>query len=103
MLGVSFGWYSILRIYGLGYKVFKWKNFIYFKLGLSHIIKVKVPKNIKIFFYKSYIFFFSINLYLLKILINIFKKLRDFNFYKAKGLECVTKKIVTKQGKSWVR
>jgi len=80
-------WFFNLYLLGLGYKVFIYKNFIIFKLGFSHYIKLKIPLDILIFFRsKSKIILFSKNYNLLSNFISKLKSFKDFNFYKGKGI-----------------
>lgn len=90
-----------LNLIGLGFKVFKYKNFLIFKLGYSHFLKIKLPKDIFFFSRKfSYITLYSNNKHLLTNFLSKLYKFKSFNFYKGKGLSLVNlNNIILKIGK----
>jgi large subunit ribosomal protein L6 len=47
--GVSRGFITYLRIFGVGYRVFFSKNILTLKLGFSHFVKIRIPNSIQIF------------------------------------------------------
>ena len=47
--GVSRGYFTYLRLVGVGYRVFLINNTLTFKLGFSHFIKIVVPSSIRVF------------------------------------------------------
>jgi ribosomal protein L6P/L9E len=47
--GVSRGYFTYLRLVGVGYRVFLINNTLTFKLGFSHLIKIVVPSSIRVF------------------------------------------------------
>ena len=104
ILEVSVSLFNKLKFTGVGYKVFLMKNFenqlLNFKLGYSHQIYFKVPKEIKIYSLKSTNIFIFANSYqkLMKItaLIRSYKKPEP---YKGKGILYENEKIILKDGK----
>lgn len=94
----------ILKGKGLRMQLKKLKNtwFIYLKLGYSHKIFFKLPKNFwaKIFERRRSILIYSLNYFELKC---ITKKLRDYyplSLYKLRGFFNTTEIIKQKKGKS---
>lgn len=84
---INFGWTVKLNLIGLGYKVFFYKNSLYFRLGYCRMISISVPNNI--FFIvrnKDFIRFMSNDKVLLGNFVSFIKKLRSFNLYKGKGI-----------------
>lgn len=84
---LNYGWTIKLNLIGLGYKVFFYKNSLYFRLGYCRMISIQVPSEI--FFVvrnKEFIRFMSNNKILLGNFVAFIKKLKKFNLYKGKGI-----------------
>lgn len=93
-----------LKLVGVGYRVFLLEIFnnklLQFKLGYSHNIYFKVPKNLSVFCLKSTKLFVSGNFYQyvsqITSLIRSYKKPEP---YKGKGILYEHEKILIKEGK----
>jgi ribosomal protein L6P/L9E len=71
---------------GLGYKITKFENKIFFKIGLSHITTLTVPDPIKILKVKKYkIVAEGLNKIVIGNFLQKIYKLRKCNAYKHKG------------------
>lgn len=105
-LEVSINTCKKLKLVGVGYKVFEAQTvnnnykLIHFKLGYSHSIYFKIPKNIKIQIYQSTKIFISGSNYneVLKIAALI-KKCKIPEPYKGKGILYNNEIIKLKEGK----
>jgi large subunit ribosomal protein L6 len=86
----------IFRGLGLKFNLAENKKYIEFKLGYSHLIKLKIPENIKIKMLKNSIVFSSSNKVLLGNYIYKVKKLKMPNIYKGKGIWYKGEKIKLK-------
>lgn len=79
-----------LVIKGLFFKIIKLKNaYIKFELGYSHSIKIKIPKNIKIYILnkkQTKFIILSNNRQLLINFIKLIKNLKKINPYKKQGI-----------------
>lgn len=93
--------FVVLDLIGLGYKVFKYKNSLFFKLGYSHFLKLDLPEMVFTFSRRrSSLILYSLNRHRLFNFLRLIYKLRSFNFYKGKGFSLVKKSsIVLKVGK----
>lgn len=96
--------YQKLKIVGIGYRSFSVKNFenrlLYFKLGFSHSIFYKIPKNIDFFCKKNTQLFFLGNSY--QHLTQIASSIREIKKpepYKGKGILYSNEIIILKKGK----
>lgn len=93
-----------LNLIGVGFRVsiFKKKSFdlLYFKLGYSHPIYFKIPKNLKVYCLKANKLFIIGNSYLF--ITQIAAMIRSYKNpepYKGKGILYATEKITLKEGK----
>jgi len=72
---------------GIGFKVWKKKNCLKFKLGFSVPIFVRIPNGIKISIYKQKRFSISsLNLHCMRIFAQKLKTLKPIDVYKRKGV-----------------
>ena len=93
-----------LNIIGVGFRVSTLKllgeNLLHFKLGYSHFIYFKIPKNLKIFCFKANKLFILGHSYLfvtqIAALIRSYKRPEP---YKGKGIIYTTETITLKEGK----
>jgi large subunit ribosomal protein L6 len=104
LLDISNFFCKKLNLIGVGYRVSTLKktntDLLHFKLGYSHFIYFKVPKNLKIFCLKSNKLFVVGCSYLFTT--QIAALLRSYKVpepYKGKGIVYATEKIVLKEGK----
>lgn len=99
-LGINNGFFSQLNCKGLGYKAKVEHLHLVFKLGFSHKLYFKIPKDIRIFCPKSNnIIFFGTNKFRL---FNFMHKIQNFkkpDNYKSKGLVFKFEVIKLKEGK----
>ena len=104
LLDVSFLFCRKLNLVGVGFRVSTLKvlNFdlLHFKLGYSHSIYFKVPKNLKIFCLKTNKLFILGNSY--SFVTQTAALIRSYKTpepYKGKGILHMTEKIALKEGK----
>lgn len=93
-----------LKLVGVGFRVSTFEiltnNFLHFKLGYSHSIYFKIPKNLKTFCIKSNTLFLIGDSYLFVTQIAaLIKSLKIPEPYKGKGILYTTEKITLKEGK----
>lgn len=91
-----------LRLFGLGFKIKKVDNLLFFKLGHTHEIKVFLPESI--LFYqaktKTNIYTFrSIDLKILSQFVSKIRELKKVEPYKGKGFRYFDEIIKKKEGK----
>ena len=96
--------YQKLKLVGVGYRAFPVENFekelLLFRLGFSHSIFLKIPKNIDIFCLKLTKLFINGNSYQ-NVTLNS-AQIRSNKFpepYKGKGILYENEKIILKEGK----
>ena len=104
LLDISLLFCKKLNLVGVGFRVSILKkinvNLLHFKLGYSHFIYFKVPKNIKFFCLKTNKLYILGHCYLTVTQIAAF--IRSFKIpepYKGKGVVYTTEKINLKEGK----
>jgi len=89
-----------LFLNGIGYKVQKIDNILYFKLGYSHEIKVNIPPYIDILILKpTQILFYGTDWNKLTQYVHNIKRLRKIEPYKGKGILLKNETILRKEGK----
>lgn len=93
-----------LNLIGVGFRVSMWKTsnlaLLHFKLGYSHNIYFKIPKNLEIFCLKANKLFILGDSYLF--VTQVAALVRSFKIpepYKGKGIVYTTEKIYLKEGK----
>jgi len=97
---VSNGHLSILQIWGIGYKMLKDQNSLFFFLGHSHSINYNIPKGIDIKpFDGSYLFITGNSKQNVLLETKKIKSLRKKDNYKGKGFRFLNEKIKLKIGK----
>lgn len=104
LVDISIFFCKKLNLVGVGFRVSILKrmnlNLLHFKLGYSHFIYFKIPKNLKIYCLKSNKLFILGNSYLF--VTQIAALIRSYKIpepYKGKGVLYATEKIVLKEGK----
>lgn len=93
-----------LKLVGIGFRVSNFEiltnNFLHFKLGYSHSIYFKIPKNLKTFCMKSNTLFIIGDSYsFVTQIATLIKSLKIPEPYKGKGILYSTEKIILKEGK----
>ena len=101
---VSYTFFKKLKLIGVSYKVFNKTltnlNLIEFKLGYSHSIFLKSPKNVSVISYKSNILFVQSDSYdKLSEVAALIKNYKMPEVYKGKGILYQNETIKLKQGK----
>lgn len=104
LLDISFFFCKKLNLVGVGFRVSILKilnsSLLHFKLGYSHYIYFKIPKNLKIFCFRSNKLFITGYSYLF--VTQIAALIRSYKApepYKGKGIVYTTEKIIIKEGK----
>lgn len=97
--GVKKGYYKELEFEGLGYRFLNLKNGLYLKIGYSHYIKIKIPKSVKIFGFRTKLIIFGINLEEVNKIANEIRLLKKPDIYKGKGIRYIGEEIILKVGK----
>ena len=93
------GFYVDLLIKGIGYTVYVYKNYLYFNLGFSHYIFIKIPKLIKVLKFKKRIVLYSFDKNILNKFIYKLYSFRGLDIYKGQGIVNKKIKIKLKEGK----
>lgn len=93
-----------LKLIGVGYKVFPLnilkRNLLQFKLGFSHFIYYKIPKDLKIVSHKSAsLYIFGHSYYIINQVAANLRKYKTPEPYKGKGILYENENIILKQGK----
>lgn len=97
---VTFGYYAIIDLIGLGYRIKKITRMVYrFYLGQSHFIYVYIPSSILFWAFQNKITLFSIYADRLFSISTNIMLLRKLNAYKLRGLVRPGQIIVLKEGK----
>ena len=84
---------------GVGFNVYKKKNFLFFELGFSHYIGICIPKNIIIKRFKARLAIFSFSKNLAHNFVKKLLLLKKVDAYKGKGVIYKNQKIILKEGK----
>lgn len=102
ILALSKGCYKILVIEGIGYKVINnEKNLLTLKLGFSHDVFYKIPKNIHIFSKTpNTIIIYGTNFQQVAQVSAEIRSLKLPEPYKGKGIRYLNEKILIKKGKT---
>jgi len=104
ILSVSVFLYKKLKLIGVGYRVFLFNNlknkFLQFKLGYSHNIYFKLPKNLTVFCVKfDKIFLKGKDYFKVFQIISLIRSYKKPEPYKGKGILYENEKINLKEGK----
>jgi|UPI00068A7296 hypothetical protein len=97
----SFGYYSVLHVKGIGFKVFYYakEHSLYFVLGYNHMVKFKLPQSVFVKVRKQYVIFFSADKNLLGSSLYYIIHLRYPDPYRGKGIRYRFQIIKFKPGK----
>jgi len=71
---------------GLGFKTIVRRKYFWLYIGLSHFLKFKIPRGLRIKCGKRRVLFYSYNKYILYSFISILKFYKPPSKYKGKGL-----------------
>jgi len=104
LLDISGNFCKKLNLVGVGFRLshfeISWANFLHFKLGYSHPIFFRIPRNVKIICLKANKFYIIGSSYLFVTQIAaLLKSLKFPEPYKGKGILYMTEKILLKEGK----
>lgn len=105
--GVSCGFKMILYLKGKGLRIQLKKQldgnlYLYLKLGYSHKLLYKLPKNIwvNLIERRRTIMFFGLNFSVLKLLVSKFRQFYPLSLYKLRGFFSMNEILKQKKGKS---
>lgn len=104
LFDISFFFCKKLNLVGVGFRVSKLKllnlNLLHFKLGYSHFIYFKIPKNIEIFCSKNNrLFVFGYSYLFVTQMAALIRSFKIPEPYKGKGIVYTTEKLILKEGK----
>lgn len=98
--GVSRGFFTYLKITGIGYRVFLVGDVLTFKLGFSHFVKVQVPASVKVFLPEpTFICFYGLDLNQVTQVAAKIQQIKPPSPYKGKGIRLFDRSIRLKTGK----
>jgi len=102
IIGLSQGYYISLKCNGVGYKInidFI-KQLLILKVGFSHLIYIKIPKNIYVCCLKNRILYiYGSNYQEITQFASIIRKHKQPDSYKGKGLVYLKESLTLKEGK----
>jgi len=85
--GIEVGFFSLLVVTGIGWRVFCESSNLVFKLGYSHLVSYQIPLNLEIFISnKQVIRIFGLNLAFVNQFSSKLCRLCCFDVYKGKGI-----------------
>lgn len=93
------GFFIELNLYGLGFRVIKLGNFLVFKLGFAHYIKVAIPASLHVLGYKKKVLIFGLVKADVKQFTEKMVTFRKPDVYKNKGVQVVARTFRLKVGK----
>ena len=98
--GVLKGFFTYLKITGVGYRVFLTGNILTLKLGFSHFVKVQVPESVKVFLPEpTLICFYGVDKNQITQIAAKVQQLKPPSPYKGKGIRRLDTNIRLKPGK----
>lgn len=100
--GIYRGFFTYLRIVGIGYRVFLNQNdgSLTFKLGFSHLYKVKIPNDVKVFLPEpTLLCFYGLDKNQVTQIAAKIRQLKKPSPYKGKGIRILNSAIKLKQTK----
>lgn len=99
LAGVSFSYVVKLCLKGIGYRVEKQRQQLFFKLGYSHPVTINIPDVIDVECVKNNLFFRSAHPMVLKNFSASLRKLRFPDSYKGSGISYENEILLLKEGK----
>ncbi len=99
--GLMSGYFSILHVKGIGFKVFysTFRHSLYFNLGYNHITKYRLPPSVSVRSLKGYLMFYSFDNHSLGSVVYGVRHLRYPDPYRGKGVRFRFQLIRFKPGK----
>lgn len=98
-LGLAEKYFSVLELRGVGYTIFKKKNFLVLNLGFSHKINYKIPSFLNITLDKKNIHLNGFELQKLKNFASLIRGYKSPEPYKGKGIRYLGENISLKESK----
>lgn len=91
-----------IEFIGTGYKFFIKNKFLYFILGYSHLVKIKLPSSCNIYLDNNgkLLTLIHYNKYILGNIFYIIKYCKKLNIYKGKGIKNIYDQLKLKLGKT---
>ncbi|CAM9110199.1 unnamed protein product [Sphacelaria rigidula] len=99
LAGVSLSYVLKLCLKGIGYRVEKQQQRLFFKLGYSHPVIINIPNVIDVECVKNNLFFRSAHVMVLKNFSTSLRKLRFPDSYKGSGILYENEILLLKEGK----
>ncbi len=96
---LSKGYYIELEFEGLGYRFVNLKNELILRVGYSHYVYFKIPKNILLLGFRKNLILFSVSKKNLNQIVYLVSSLKKYNNYKKKGVFKKGEVIVLKETK----
>ena len=98
--GVLKGFFTYLKITGVGYRVFLTDNILTFKLGFSHFVKVQVPESVRVFLPEpTLVCFYGVDKNQVTQVAAKVQQLKPPSPYKGKGIRRLNTSLRLKPGK----
>ena len=98
--GVSRGYFTYLRLFGVGYRVFLVKDILTFKLGFSHFVKIQIPASIRVFLPEpTLICFYGLDKNQVTQIAAKVQQIKPPSPYKGKGIRVLDAQVKLKIGK----
>ena len=98
--GVSRGFFTYLRVVGVGYRTFLAQGTLTLKLGFSHFVKVDIPKSVQIFLPEpTLICLYGLDKNQITQIAATIRQIKPPSPYKGKGIRTINSKIRLKTGK----
>lgn len=98
--GVSRGYFTYLRLFGVGYRVFLVKDILTLKLGFSHFVKIQIPESIRVFLPEpTLICFYGLDKNQVTQIAAKVQQIKPPSPYKGKGIRVLDAQIKIKTGK----
>jgi len=99
IIGVLNGFGKELIIKGIGYKVWKVRNKLFFKVGYSHWVQFEIPKDLIIRGKKNRLIIFGSKKDKVGLVSNLLRSIREPDVYKGKGFQYLDEVLILKTGK----
>lgn len=99
---LTWGCFVKLKLVGVGFKIMKQNNMLFFKLGYSHEIIYNIPKNINIWLNNTrdpILLIHGFEWQQVKLVASQIRQLKKPDNYKGKGFSFFDEKLYLKEGK----
>jgi large subunit ribosomal protein L6 len=97
--GVNYGYFIDMFLKGIGYRLWFYKNILFFNIGYTHLVQYKVVENVLIRTLKNQLIIFAINNILLNTIAYDLVKIKSPDIYRGKGVRFVDRDFKLKLGK----